>query len=57
LFKWCKSAALDTRVDVKEVKSGFLNFMVKLFGYAAGPILNKIVKKGGKSIIEPEGFL
>jgi flavodoxin len=48
--------AFDTRMCVAEIKSKFLHFCVRLFGYAAKPILNGMVKKGGVSIAEPEGF-
>ena len=30
--------------------------MVKIFGYAAKPIADRLVKKGGKLIAAPEGF-
>jgi hypothetical protein len=30
--------------------------MVKLFGYAAKPIANRLTKKGGVLTMEPEGF-
>ena len=51
-------AAFDTRVTEQEIASGpwILRKMVKVFGYAAKPIANKLVKKGGKLICEPEGF-
>ncbi|MBN1411308.1 MAG: flavodoxin domain-containing protein [Spirochaetales bacterium] len=49
-------AAFDTRVLLSDVNSGFLNFMVKLFGYAAEPIAAKLVKYGGKLSLSPEGF-
>ena len=49
--------AFDTRVDVGVVKSGFLTFMVKLFGYAADPIARRLVKKGGNLVKPPEGFI
>lgn len=49
-------AAFDTRVNIKEVNSGFLTFMVNLFGYAAEPIAKALQKKGGKLVLPPEGF-
>jgi len=52
-----KVAAFDTRMDVKEVNSAILSFMVKLFGYAAKPIGDRLVKKGGDLSVPPEGFI
>ena len=51
-----KAAAFDTRISIKDIKSSFLNVMVKLFGYAARPIAEKLKKKGGELIVSPEGF-
>ena len=49
-------AAFDTRVSLEDTNSGFLRFMVKLFGYAAKPISDRLVRKGGKLASRPEGF-
>jgi flavodoxin len=49
-------AAFDTRIGVKEINNLVLNVLVKLFGYAAQPIANALVKKGGTLISPPEGF-
>ena len=49
-------SAFDTRISVDDINSKFLNFMVKIFGYAAEPIAKKLVKKGGKLIVPPAGF-
>ena len=51
-----KVAAFDTRVAPEDIKSSFLRFMVKTGGYAAKPIANMLVKKGGTLIVPPEGF-
>ncbi len=51
-----KIAAFDTRVDINEVKSKVLTFMVNRFGYAAPFMTNILVKHGGKQAAEPEGF-
>ncbi len=51
-----KVASFDTRVDIEKVKSKILTFLVNLFGYAAEPILKKLVKKGGEAILPPQGF-
>jgi flavodoxin len=56
-LKGTKIAAFDTRIAVEETNSGFLKFMVKLFGYAAEPIAAKLVKKGGEPAGQPEGFI
>lgn len=50
-------AAFDTRVDVKVVESRVLPVFVKMFGYAAEPIGEALVKKGGWQIAPPEGFV
>lgn len=36
--------------------SAILNFFVKLFGYAARPIADRLIKKGGELAMPPEGF-
>lgn len=55
-LKGVKVAAFDTRISPTDVNSRFLNILVKLFGYAAKPIADKLGKKGGELIIPPEGF-
>lgn len=55
-LKGVKVAAFDTRISSTDVNSRFLNILVKLFGYAAKPIADKLEKKGGELIIPPEGF-
>ena len=52
-----KVAAFDTRISPDEIGSGFLSFLVKIFGYAAKPIARKLEKKGGELAVEPEGFI
>ncbi|MEK6481897.1 flavodoxin domain-containing protein [Catalinimonas sp. 4WD22] len=49
-------AAFDTRMALRSIKSGVLRFIVKTGGYAAKTIEKSMKKKGGESIIEPEGF-
>lgn len=51
-----KVAAFDTRIDVEETNSAILSFFVKLFGYAAEPIADRLVKKGGDQAMPPTGF-
>lgn len=49
-------AAFDTRISVDDTNSGFLKFMVKIFGYAAKPIADLLKKSGGSLAVPPEGF-
>lgn len=51
-----KVAAFDTRVAVEEVNSALLTNLVKVFGYAAKPIADRLQKKGGQLAAAPEGF-
>jgi len=56
VLKGVQVAAFDTRISTVDVNSRFLNILVKMFGYASGPIAYKLKKKGGSMIIRPEGF-
>jgi flavodoxin len=56
-LKGIKVAAFDTRISSDDVKNRSLKFMIKLFGYAAGPVLKKLESKGGKMITPVEGFI
>lgn len=50
-------AAFDTRLTEEEIeKTGILAFFVRIFGYAAKPIGDRLVKKGGVLILLPEEF-
>jgi flavodoxin len=51
-----KVGAFDTRMDVKDDMLGILKFFVKIFGYAADPILKKLKRRGGEAVLEPVGF-
>ena len=57
-LKGVKIAAFDTRITDEEIDSAvfFLRFLVNIFGYAAKPIVDRLVKKGGQLIAPPEGF-
>jgi flavodoxin I len=56
-LKCVKVAAFDTRFTVSEIeKVRILAFFVRLFGYAAKPIADRLEKKGGELAIPPEGF-
>ena len=50
-------ASFDTRFTQEEIdKIKMLSFFVGIFGYAAKPIADGLVKKGGKLLLPPEGF-
>ena len=52
-----KVAAFDTRFTEEEIdRIRILAFFVKIFGYAAKPIADRLVKKGGELLSAPEGF-
>lgn len=52
-----KVAAFDTRATPEDIqKVRILSFFVRLFGYAAEPILGKLEKKGGDAVAPAEGF-
>jgi flavodoxin len=52
-----KVAAFDTRFPESEIERiRILAFFVKLFGYAAEPVLKRLEKKGGQAVAAPEGF-
>ena len=52
-----KVAAFDTRFTVSAIeKVRILAFFVRIFGYAAEPIANRLQKKGGELAVPPEGF-
>ena len=55
-LKGVQVTAFDTRISPADVNSRLLKIMVRLFGYAAKPIADKLEKKGGTLIIPPEGF-
>ncbi len=49
-----RASAFDTRMRDEDMRSGFLKFMVGIFGYAAQPIANLLAGKGA-SVIQPLG--
>ena len=51
-----KVAAFDTRMSISDAPP-VLRFFVRLFGYAAKPISDRLEKKGGELIVPPEGFI
>lgn len=50
-------AAFDTRIWLDTIDSKTLRFVVDKGGYAATTIAKSLVKKGGKLVAPPEGFL
>jgi flavodoxin len=56
-LKGVKVAAFDTRFSIDDANSAILVFIVKLFGYAAKPIADRLEKKGGELALPPEGFI
>jgi flavodoxin len=56
-LKGVKVAAFDTRFTVSEIeKVRILAFFVRIFGYAAKPIADRLESAGGELVIPPEGF-
>jgi flavodoxin len=51
-----KVAAFDTRISLDQVHSVLLSVLVRLFGYAARPIADRLKAKGGSLVAPPEGF-
>jgi len=51
-----KVAAFDTRISMDNVDSPILLPMVKVFGYAAGPIAKRLQREGGVLALSREGF-
>ena len=51
-----KIAGFDTRFSINDTKSAVLKALVKMFGYAADPIANRLTLRGGAQVIDPEGF-
>jgi flavodoxin len=55
-LKSVKAAAFDTRIPFEKVDSGFLRFMIKLFGYADEKIAKKFEKAGAYLALKSTGF-
>jgi flavodoxin len=55
-LKGVKVAAFDTGLAMDDVGSPILRLLVRLFGYAAKPISDRLRRKGGEVIVPPEGF-
>ena len=52
-----KVAAFDTRFSIEDTKNFALRLLLKKGGFAAKPIAETLVKKGGELIVPPEGFI
>ena len=52
-----KVTGFDTRFSPSDTNSRILKFLAGLFGYAAEPIADRLVKKGGQLVVPPEGFM
>ena len=50
------AAAFDTRIPIEQADSGFLRFMIKLFGYADKKIEKGLTKAGADIALESQGF-
>jgi flavodoxin len=52
-----KVAAFDTRFTEDAIgRVRILAFLVRIFGYAAKPIADRLARKGGELAVSPEGF-
>ena len=51
-----KVATFDTRMPMTDQTPGILRFLAGIFGYAAKPLSNRLVRKGGQLAAPPEGF-
>ena len=49
-------SAFDTRIKIDERTPRILQFFAGIFGFAAKPILDGLVKKGGDQVMPSEGF-
>ena len=49
-------SAFDTRMKIDERTPRILQFFAGIFGFAATPILDGLVKKGGIKVMPAEGF-
>ena len=56
-LKGVKVAAFDTRILPGDTGSAVLRFFVKIFGYAAQPMANRLQQKGGQLVVPAEGFI
>lgn len=50
-------AAFDTRIDLSTIKPAIFRFIVGRGGYAAKPIGEALIRKGGRLAVPAEGFI
>jgi flavodoxin len=55
-LKDVKVTSFDTGISLDDIDSSIGRFFIHFFGYAAKPIADRLVKKGGELILPPEGF-
>lgn len=56
-LKGVKAAAFDTRFSEEKINQiKVLPFIVRIFGYGAKPISDRMEKKGAQIVLPPEGF-
>lgn len=55
-LKGVKTAAFDTRIPKDQTDSGFLKFMINLFGYADKKIEKQLEKAGAEISLASAGF-
>jgi flavodoxin len=51
-----KGSVFDTRIPIEGTDSGFLRFMIRLFGYADAKLAKAFKKTGADLALEPAGF-
>ena len=51
-----KAAAFDTRIRPEDTPSGFLRFMIGIFGYATPKLVKGLQKAGAEIALDAEGF-
>ncbi len=51
-----RGSVFDTRIPIDKTNSGFLKFMIRLFGYADAKMSKAYQKTGAALALEPAGF-
>ncbi|MCB2202838.1 nitric oxide synthase [bacterium] len=51
-----KGSVFDTRIPIDGTDSGFLRFMIRLFGYADVKLAKAYKKTGADLVLDPAGF-
>lgn len=55
-LKGVKGSVFDTRIPFESTDSGFLRFMIRLFGYADTKLAKAFKQTGADLALEPAGF-